>query len=210
MKRSRLLFYVLLAFLGVAVGVVTNIATSQIPPWLQPYLWLSWPILIILALLFIVFSVLDAREGSGLFRHSPGSQRDSLPSVNFPDLWIPINHSKARIDYVEIHDQDQKSNTDEILQKYYRTYVGRFYRIDTVDETSNSLNYRVKGIGKKPILLRIHKKVRSEFAINTLQTIQSHIFEKSIVVHPLNETQGKNKINCVHEGVQDGPDKKEL
>jgi 4-hydroxybenzoate polyprenyltransferase len=30
------------------------------------------------------------------------------------------------------------------------------------------------------------------------------------VVHPLNETQGKNKINCVHEGVQDGTDKKEL
>ncbi len=30
------------------------------------------------------------------------------------------------------------------------------------------------------------------------------------VVHPLNETQGKNKINCVREGVQDGTDKKEL
>ncbi|HJS81431.1 MAG TPA: hypothetical protein VJ742_01205, partial [Nitrososphaera sp.] len=30
------------------------------------------------------------------------------------------------------------------------------------------------------------------------------------VVHPLNETQGKSKINCVQEGVQDGPDKKEL
>jgi hypothetical protein len=32
----------------------------------------------------------------------------------------------------------------------------------------------------------------------------------AIVVHPLNGTQGKNKINCVHEGVQDGPDEKEL
>ena len=30
------------------------------------------------------------------------------------------------------------------------------------------------------------------------------------VVHPLNGTQGKNKINCVQEGVQDGKDKKEL
>jgi hypothetical protein len=31
-----------------------------------------------------------------------------------------------------------------------------------------------------------------------------------LVVHPLNGTQGKNKINCVQEGVQDGKDKKEL
>jgi hypothetical protein len=30
------------------------------------------------------------------------------------------------------------------------------------------------------------------------------------VVHPINETQGKNKLNCVQEGVQDGPDEKEL
>jgi len=33
--------------------------------------------------------------------------------------------------------------------------------------------------------------------------------EKS-VVHPLNWTQGQSKINCVHEGVQDGTDKKKL
>jgi hypothetical protein len=30
------------------------------------------------------------------------------------------------------------------------------------------------------------------------------------VVHPLNGTQSKNKINCVHEGVQDGTDKKKF
>ena len=31
-----------------------------------------------------------------------------------------------------------------------------------------------------------------------------------LVVPPLNGTQGKSKINCVREGVQDGTDKKEL
>ena len=30
------------------------------------------------------------------------------------------------------------------------------------------------------------------------------------VVHPLNWTQGQNKINCVHEGVQNGSNEKEL
>jgi hypothetical protein len=32
----------------------------------------------------------------------------------------------------------------------------------------------------------------------------------SVVVHPLNRTQRKNKINCVQEGVQDGPNEKKL
>jgi len=36
------------------------------------------------------------------------------------------------------------------------------------------------------------------------------IFLVDPVVHPLNETQGKSKINCVREGVQDDTDKKKL
>jgi hypothetical protein len=32
----------------------------------------------------------------------------------------------------------------------------------------------------------------------------------AIVVHPLNWTQGQNKIDCVLEGVRDGTDKKEF
>ena len=33
---------------------------------------------------------------------------------------------------------------------------------------------------------------------------------EEVVVHPLNWTQGQNKINCVHEGVQNGSNEKEL
>ena len=105
---------------------------------------------------------------------------------HFPDLWLPINHSKARIDYTKIHDQGQKSDLEEILRKYYKAYTGRFYKIDLVDEISNSLNYRVKGINKKPVLLRIHKKITSEVTLNTLQSIQHHIFESNIFSEPFN------------------------
>jgi pimeloyl-ACP methyl ester carboxylesterase len=62
MRSSKLLVYVLLSLLTIAVGVVTNIATSQIPTRIQPYLWLSWPILGVLALVFIALSVREALE----------------------------------------------------------------------------------------------------------------------------------------------------
>ncbi len=60
LTRSRL--YLLLAFLTVTVGIVTNVATDQMPHWCKPYLWLSWPILGLLVVLFIAISVRQARE----------------------------------------------------------------------------------------------------------------------------------------------------
>lgn len=62
MRLTRSQLYLLLALLTVAVGVVTNVATNQMPTWIQPYLWISWPILGVLALLFIILSVYQARE----------------------------------------------------------------------------------------------------------------------------------------------------
>jgi hypothetical protein len=59
LTRSRL--YLLLALLTVAVGVVTNIATNQMPDWLQPYLWLSWPLFVVLTLLFIILSAKEPK-----------------------------------------------------------------------------------------------------------------------------------------------------
>jgi hypothetical protein len=40
---------VALLFLGIAIAVATNLATAVLPDWLRPYLWLSWPLLIVLA-----------------------------------------------------------------------------------------------------------------------------------------------------------------
>jgi len=74
MRLTRSQLYVLLiAILTVAVGIATNVATSQMPPWIQPYLWLSWPILGVLAVLFIALSVSQARQ------ESPQPQRPSEP-----------------------------------------------------------------------------------------------------------------------------------
>jgi tetratricopeptide (TPR) repeat protein len=61
LTRSQL-YVLLLAILTVAVGAVTNVATGQMPPWIQPYLWLSWPILGVLVVLFVALSLYQARQ----------------------------------------------------------------------------------------------------------------------------------------------------
>jgi len=73
MTRARLYFF--LALLTVAVGIMTNVATGQMPEWLKPHLWLSWPILGILALLFIIFSVRQSNDESST------SSRKSEPRI---------------------------------------------------------------------------------------------------------------------------------
>lgn len=73
MKLTHSRLYLLLALLTVAIGVVTSLATSQLPIWLQPYLWLSWPILGVLAVIFVILSVYQAHQ------ESPQSQRPSEP-----------------------------------------------------------------------------------------------------------------------------------
>ncbi len=50
MPRVRLIIAVLGAlFTLFLVPIATNIATSSVPGWLQPYTWLAWPALVVLA-----------------------------------------------------------------------------------------------------------------------------------------------------------------
>jgi hypothetical protein len=62
MKLTRAQQYALvLTLLAAVVGITTNIATGQLPHWLAPYLWLSWPALAMLVLFWVVVSVCHAR-----------------------------------------------------------------------------------------------------------------------------------------------------
>ena len=45
---------------GLAVAGVMNLATGQLPEWIKPYLWLSWPLLGALVLLFLLLSAIQA------------------------------------------------------------------------------------------------------------------------------------------------------
>ncbi|MDO3703603.1 NACHT domain-containing protein [Micromonospora sp. C28SCA-DRY-2] len=47
------------------VGVVTNVATGALPEGWSPYLWLAWPLLILLVLVLVAVEVLGAREPRG-------------------------------------------------------------------------------------------------------------------------------------------------
>jgi hypothetical protein len=80
LSRSSLLYFSL-ALLTVALGVATNVATSRIPPWLQPYLWLSWPVLGVLAFLFIILSVVAARQEKP---HVPRASELAEPNLTSP------------------------------------------------------------------------------------------------------------------------------
>jgi tetratricopeptide (TPR) repeat protein len=63
MKLNQVrLFVLLLGLLTVLISVVANLATSQIPENLKPHLWLSWPLLGILAIVFLILSVFQPRE----------------------------------------------------------------------------------------------------------------------------------------------------
>ena len=59
-KNSPVLYVVLFALVSLAIGIVSNVASSQFPDWLQPYLWLSWPLLAILVALAIALGIYDA------------------------------------------------------------------------------------------------------------------------------------------------------
>jgi energy-coupling factor transporter ATP-binding protein EcfA2 len=56
LNRSQI-SVVLIALLTLLIAVVTNIATSQLPDNVRPYIWYAWPTLGILALLFLFISV---------------------------------------------------------------------------------------------------------------------------------------------------------
>lgn len=58
-----------------ALAVVTNLATAQVPQWLQPYVWLSWPILGCLVVLLVLLSILNTKEGTPVV-HMPGDKID--------------------------------------------------------------------------------------------------------------------------------------
>lgn len=60
-KNPPIPFLVLVSFISLAIGIASNVAASQFPEWLQPHLWLSWPILIISSVLAIVLTIYDAK-----------------------------------------------------------------------------------------------------------------------------------------------------
>jgi len=96
MRLTRSQLYVLLiAILTVAVGAVTNVATGQMPPWIQPYLWLSWPILGVLVVIFVALSLYQARQEPPQ-PEPPTRKRASEEDIHFPGVLPPIPPSTSR------------------------------------------------------------------------------------------------------------------
>jgi hypothetical protein len=62
MRPGRAALFALLALVTVIVAVASNIASSELPTWAEDYRWLSWPVLGVLAPLFIILSVMQTRR----------------------------------------------------------------------------------------------------------------------------------------------------
>jgi energy-coupling factor transporter ATP-binding protein EcfA2 len=62
LTRSQLLF--ILAALTIIIAVITNIATEQVPESLKGHLWMAWPLLAVLAAVFLLLTYLSSREES--------------------------------------------------------------------------------------------------------------------------------------------------
>ncbi len=56
-KLGRITLSFSLALVSVCLGIIGNVAANQLPSWLQSYLPFSLPVFLVLALLFVAFSV---------------------------------------------------------------------------------------------------------------------------------------------------------
>jgi formylglycine-generating enzyme required for sulfatase activity/energy-coupling factor transporter ATP-binding protein EcfA2 len=124
MRLTRSQLYLFLALLTVAIGVVTNVATGQMPAWLQPYLWLSWPILVVLAVIFIILSVVQVRQESAQPPHpsEPEPERPERPEEPQPEppSWKRISDRQALRRYLE-----------QVIEEHkYFTFLGRAKPLD--------------------------------------------------------------------------------
>lgn len=53
-QRSARIIAALLFLLGVSVALVTNVASNTLPKEWEPYLWLSWPLLLVLVVISLI------------------------------------------------------------------------------------------------------------------------------------------------------------
>jgi len=163
MRLTRSQFYVLLlAILTVAVGAMTNVATGQMPTWLQPYLWLSWPILGVLVVLFIILSV-----------HQTHQKEPEPPHPSEPEPLIRErrNERRALRNYLEQLIEEHKYFTflrrakPLDLERIYIAlrvgeYVPRQLQPDEPMQTvSGKLPCQRSGTVEVPEALRLHRRL---------------------------------------------------
>ena len=77
-RRQRFVGLILAA----AIGIASNVAASQMPGWLKPHLWVSWPILIVLTIAAIA---LELRQGKSV---AISEEFDALPPIHQIDIDI--------------------------------------------------------------------------------------------------------------------------
>ncbi|WP_155355092.1 NACHT domain-containing protein [Acrocarpospora macrocephala] len=93
MRRANRVRWIVIAanVLTVLVAVTTNVATSVLPESWRPYLWLAWPVLIVLVLAGIRLVVVEywASDGHGEAAPSeppPSSRADMIAHVR--EIWV--------------------------------------------------------------------------------------------------------------------------
>jgi len=143
LKKSRSLFYALLALITVAVGIITNIATTQVPGWLQPFLWIAWPILGVLTIFFIVLTVRNTHE----------KDRDTQ------GLLEP--HVEGVSEY--FYQQDWNGSPDVSIFYGRRRDIGKLKRW-IVDEHCRLIAILgIGGIGKSSLAKKVAEQIQAEF-----------------------------------------------
>jgi hypothetical protein len=108
-----------LAFLG---AVLVNIATSQLPPGLQPYLWLAWPLALLVTGASIWVAYRQSRNGG-----SNVTLSNSLNQRNYRAL-----RTKVKTIWIE-------GLLKQSLAKQVRLVVGLDVQPDAVDLPLNTL-----------------------------------------------------------------------
>ena len=149
MQPKRLVFIsAVLTLLSIAVGLVTNIATSQVPDWLKPYLGWTWPVLLVLALLLVgltVFSVLRSAE----------QEPSSSPKRDISDGKGSTGRQSHREDWDDAPDMDVFYGRQVELARLEQWMIGDHCRLVEV--------LGIGGIGKTRLAVRAAQQVRNSF-----------------------------------------------
>lgn len=134
-KNSKILYLVFSSMVSLAVGVASNVASNQFPEWLQPHLWLSWPILGILVLITIILSMYESNRGTSVGESDKQQASISANNMNRADVG-----ENAQIGQLAIGNNITQTHIQHVPSRHSRfeqnLALGRKFRsIDRLDTT---------------------------------------------------------------------------
>ena|GEM_PF-4915515 len=133
-QQSTRITTIWLILLNIGIGIITNIATNILPPIIKPYLWLSWPTLGILIIVYLYLNWFSNEDYQGNSHRSNGETlaqtaiQQVTPQSDSPVKWL--FSIPARID-LYLH-RKKVNNKIKTLEKTADNYSKAVVRVEAL------------------------------------------------------------------------------